>query len=110
MSPSPRKPSRRSSATPARFTKRYARVEDMPVIHRHAAGIDLAGAASHFVAVEIGDEIKVREFGGTTDEVKALVAYLVAEGVTTVAMESTGVYWMGWCMTSWKWPVWRSTW
>ena len=95
MSQSSRKPSRRrQAAKPARFVKRYQRVEDMPIVHRHAAGIDLAGAASHYVAVEIGDEIEVREFGGTTDEVRALVAYLVAQGVTTVAMESTGVYWM----------------
>lgn len=86
--------SRRPFPKAARFTKRYARVDDMPVIHRHAAGIDLAGSASHFVAVEIGDEIEVREFGGTTDEVKALVGYLVEHHVTTVAMESTGVYWM----------------
>ena len=94
MSKSSCKPSRRQAAKPARFVKRYPRVEDMPVVHRHAAGIDLAGAASHFVAVEVGDEIEVRDFAGTTDEVKALVAYLVAQGVTTVAMESTGVYWM----------------
>jgi len=85
--------SRRQSAKPARFIKRYKRLEDLPVIHRHAAGIDLAGAASHFVAVEIDDEIEVREFGGTTDEVKELVAYMLSKGVTTVAMESTGVYW-----------------
>ncbi|MHB9026479.1 MAG: IS110 family RNA-guided transposase [Armatimonadota bacterium] len=86
--------SRRPSAPRPRFTKRYQRVEDLPIVHRHAAGIDLAGAASHFVAVEVGDEIEVREFGGTTDEVRALVSYLGAQGVTTVAMEATGVYWM----------------
>lgn len=78
----------------ARFSKRYQRLEDMPVVHRHAAGIDLAGAADHFVAVELGDEIEVRSFGGTTDEVRELVAYLVACDVTSVAMEATGVYWM----------------
>jgi transposase len=94
MASSSRPSSRRHPATAARFVRRYQRVEDMPVVHRHAAGIDLAGAASHFVAVESGDAIEVREFGGTTDEVQALVSYLVAEGVTTVAMESTGVYWM----------------
>lgn len=94
MAQSSRKPSRRSSAKPARFQRRYQRLENMPVIHRQAGGIDLAGAASHFVAVEIGEEVEVREFGGTTDEVKALVAYVVAHDVTTVAMESTGVYWM----------------
>ncbi|MHB9134657.1 MAG: IS110 family RNA-guided transposase [Armatimonadota bacterium] len=95
MSPSSRKsPSRRRSTPTAKFVKRYQRVEDLPVVHRHAAGIDLAGAASHFVAVEVGEEIEVREFGGTTDEVRALVAYLGDQGVTTVAMEATGVYWM----------------
>ncbi len=86
--------SRRSSAKAVRFTKRFSCVEEMPVIHRHAAGIDLAGAASHFVAVEIGAELEVREFGGTTAEVREMVAYVVEQGVTTVAMESTGVYWM----------------
>jgi transposase len=86
--------SRRPAKPAARFTKRYERIEDLPVVHRHAAGIDLAGAASHFVAVEVEDAVEVREFGGTTDEVRELVAYLVAHGAITVAMEATGVYWM----------------
>jgi transposase len=94
MPSSSRKSSLRPSTKPARFNKRYRRVEDLPVVNRHAAGIDLAGAGSHFVAIEIGDEIEVREFGGTTDEVKAMVRYLLDHGVTTVAMEATGVYWM----------------
>jgi transposase len=89
----------KSTRTPSpsrktRFSKRYQRLEDLPVVHRQAAGIDLAGAADHFVAVEIGDEIEVRSFGGTTDEVKELVAYLVSCQATSVAMEATGVYWM----------------
>jgi transposase len=94
MSSPSRPASRRAPQKRQRFCSRYQRLEDLPVRHRHAAGIDLAGAASHFVAVEIGDEIEVREFGGTTDEVRELVAYLVAQGVTTAAMEATGVYWM----------------
>lgn len=83
----------KKSRQTSRFTKRYKSVEEMPVVNRHAAGIDLAGAASHFVAVEINDEIEVREFGGTTNEVNDMVAYMAAHNVTTVAMESTGVYW-----------------
>jgi transposase len=86
--------SRRTAQSPAKFSKRYTRVEEMPVVHRHAGGIDLAGAASHFVAVEIGQDIEVREFGGTTAEVQEMVAYMVDHQVTTVAMEATGVYWM----------------
>jgi hypothetical protein len=38
----------------------------MPIINRNAAGIDLSGDVSHFVALEIGDELEVREFGGMT--------------------------------------------
>jgi transposase len=69
-------------------------MEDMPVVHRHAAGIDLGGDVSHFVAVEVGDEVEVREFGGMTPELLDMVTYLAEHAVTTVAMESTGVYWM----------------
>jgi transposase len=94
MSISSRKSSRRQSAPNARFIKRYKRVEDLPIVHRHAAGIDLGGSAAHFTAVEIDDEVEVRDFEGTTNEVKELVTYLVSNGVTTVAMEATGVYWM----------------
>ena len=66
---------------------------NMPIINDHAAGIDLAGASSHFVAVERNGVVECREFGGTTDEVLAIVDYLKDNGVTSVAMESTGVYW-----------------
>ena len=98
MAKASRKPSsrtsRRQQAARPRFSKRYARVEDLPVVHRHAAGIDLGGDVSHFVAVEVGDEIEVQEFGGMTPDLHALVAYLTTHEVTTVAMEATGVYWM----------------
>lgn len=98
MPKSVRKPSRRVSprrggARP-RFSKRYPRLEDLPVVHRNAAGIDLGGDVSHFVAVEVGDELEVQEFGGMTPELQALVQYLQTHAVTTVAMEATGVYWM----------------
>lgn len=94
MARASRKSTSRRAPKPARFVMRYKRVEDMPVVHRHAAGIDLAGAAPHFTAVEIGEEIEVRDFGGTTDELRTLVTYMGEQGVTTVAMEATGVYWM----------------
>lgn len=86
--------SRRKGARSARFSKRYARIEDMPVINEHAAGIDLGGGSSHFVAVGIGDEIEVREFGMMTQDLLDLAAYLREHGVTSVALEATGVYWI----------------
>ena len=63
-------------------------------IHLHAAGIDI-GAQSSWVAVPPGSHATpVREFGMFTPDLQALVLFLRACGVTTVVMESTGVYWI----------------
>lgn len=60
----------------------------------NAAGIDI-GSERHLVAVPEGrDPIAVREFGAFTPDLEALAAWLKECGVTTVAMESTGVYWI----------------
>lgn len=64
----------------------------------NAAAIDI-GATSHWVAVPphlaqaAGDE-PVREAGAMTDDLNALARWLVKLGVDTVALESTGVYWI----------------
>lgn len=63
-------------------------------INRHAAGIDI-GSKSHFVAVPEGiDETPVREFSTFTGDLEKLAEWLISCGITTVAMESTGVYWI----------------
>jgi transposase len=63
-------------------------------INLNAAGIDI-GSECHMVAVPEGRaEVSVREFGTFTADLEALVAWLKKCGVTTVAMESTGVYWI----------------
>jgi len=63
-------------------------------INQHAAGIDI-GSRSHFVAVPEGtDEQPVREFFTFTGDLERLAEWLAVCGVTTVAMESTGVYWI----------------
>lgn len=63
-------------------------------INRWAAGIDV-GATSHFVAIPEGcDEVTVREFKSFTTGLHALVAWLEQCGIETIAMESTGVYWI----------------
>lgn len=60
----------------------------------NAAGIDV-GASSHWVAVPPHlAEASVREFGAMTDDLNALADWLLACGVDTVALESTGVYWI----------------
>jgi len=64
------------------------------ITHPRAAGIDI-GSASHFVAVppESTDE-PIREFASFTADLKELADWLRECGVDTVAMESTGVYWI----------------
>lgn len=73
--------------------KRVARKQAEQVFP-NAAGIDI-GASSHWVAVPpaLADE-PVREFGVMTDDLEAMADWLVQCGVDTVALESTGVYWI----------------
>lgn len=63
-------------------------------INKMAAGIDI-GSKSHFVAVPDGcDEVSVREFQSFTTDLYALADWLKQCGIETIAMESTGVYWI----------------
>jgi transposase len=63
-------------------------------INIDAAGIDI-GSDRHMVAVPEGrDEVSVREFGTFTSDLHAIADWLEQCGVKTVAMESTGVYWI----------------
>lgn len=64
------------------------------VLHPNAAGIDV-GAEFSYVAVPEGRaEQTVRRFACFTADLQALADWLQACGVDTVAMESTGVYWI----------------
>ena len=65
-----------------------------PSINPNAAGIDL-GSREHWVAVpQNGDAKQVRCFGTFTAELKELADWLTQCGVSSVAMEATGVYWI----------------
>lgn len=68
--------------------------EDRPILEKSAAGIDV-GAREMFVAVPPErDPHPVRVFDTFTEDLQQLADWLVACGITTVAMESTGVYWI----------------
>jgi transposase len=76
--------------------KQANKVEAMPLTNRQAAGIDVGGA-SHWVCVGFtkdDDPDLVKEFPAHTQGLRAIVAYLHQHDVTTVAMESTGIYWV----------------
>lgn len=67
---------------------------ELEVVHANAAGIDI-GNASHFVAVPPSrDTQPVQEFGSWTADLRRMAEWLKQCGVTTVTMQSTGVYWI----------------
>ncbi|AJY71904.1 transposase [Geobacter sulfurreducens] len=64
------------------------------LVHPHAAGIDI-GSQFHVVAVSAErDQEPVRTFRSFTGDLHRLADWLEAIGITSVAMESTGVYWI----------------
>jgi transposase len=63
---------------------------DLPIINPHAAGVDV-GSEKFFASVA-GQEPRV--FLTVTAQMKELCEHFKAEGVRTVAMEATGVYWI----------------
>jgi transposase len=63
-------------------------------VHRDAAGIDV-GATFHVVAIPPSrDAEPVRTFRTFSGDLNRLAEWLIGAGITTVAMESTGVYWI----------------
>ncbi len=80
----------------ARRKKRIAgRGPGIEEVRANVAGVDL-GSREHWVCGPRGDSEapNVRQYGTTTRELEALVLWLQAEGVKSVAMESTSVYWI----------------
>src|SRR5438309_758059 len=67
--------------------------DSLPLRHRHAGGVNL-GLRSHWVAAPpLPDGTpQVAEFDTDTDSLEALADWLTQHGVTTVALEATGVY------------------
>ncbi len=67
---------------------------DGPLFEPNAAGIDI-GAREIFVAVPPDrDTEPVRKCETFTEDLRQMADWLVSCGVTTAAMESTGVYWI----------------
>jgi transposase len=71
-----------------------AHFQSLPLIHPNAAGIDV-GAKEHVVAVPCDrDPQPVRTFQAFTPDLHELAAWLKRCGIETVALESTGIYWL----------------
>ena len=66
----------------------------LEVVHPDAAGIDIGGS-EHWVAISPDrDPEPVRSFGCFTADLHEMARWLIEKGVRSVAMQSTGVYWM----------------
>ena len=66
----------------------------LDIVHPEAAGIDVGGS-EHWVAVNPErDPEPVRRYGCFTADLKAMARWLLEKGVRSVAMQSTGLYWM----------------
>jgi transposase len=75
-------------------TPKKRHLDDLACIYPNAAGLDI-GSAEIVVAVPPErDAEPVRVFATFTSDLHALVAWLLACGIDTVAMESTGVFWI----------------
>jgi hypothetical protein len=91
-----RRQTRAKAKSEALRHKEATHVEALPVLHPHAAGIDI-GSRSHWVCVGFTTEAPsclIREFPAHTAGLKAIAAFLREHQVTTIAMESTSIYWV----------------
>lgn len=82
-------------ATTRSFDQGEIRSTDgLPVVNPHAAGADI-GAQQIYVCIPGPDQTQiVRTFGTYTADLHALADWLVENGIQTIALESTGVYWI----------------
>lgn len=91
------------SATASRPNRRQRRERErsvwtdnpgLDVVHAHAAGIDI-GNTEHYVAIAPDKSAQpVRRFGCFTNDLRELAKFLKSHGIRSVAMQSTGVYWI----------------
>jgi transposase len=66
----------------------------LEIVHPDAAGIDIGGS-EHWVAISPDrDAQPVRRFGCFTADIQEMAQWLLERGVRSVAMQSTGVYWI----------------
>jgi transposase len=96
-------PVTKKKSKPKRKSKKFV-AADLEITHPHAAGIDVH-SREHWVCVPVssvpvavkgrsGPPAHVRSFGTCTADLELLADWLTECGITTVAMESTGVYWI----------------
>src|SRR5919106_3632467 len=88
-------PSLRSGGLPMRIRRpKASRAVLHPHVNPHAAGLDIGSEEIWVCVPEDRDAEPVRAFGTFTPDLYALADWLATCRIGTVAMESTGVYWI----------------
>src|SRR5262249_48943695 len=91
-----RRKTRAKAKSEALRHKEAAQVQALPVLRPPAASIDV-GSRSHWVCVGFTTEADaglIQEFPAHTAGLKAIAAFLREHQVNTIALESTGIYWI----------------
>lgn len=68
--------------------------QGLTIEHPHAAGIDVGDTEFAIAIRSEGGGYEVSTYGTFTQDLTQIVSYLKEKGITTVAMESTGVYYV----------------
>jgi len=82
------------AAKNTRYRKKIVKLDALKQINVNAAGIDVGDSEMYVAVPEDRDEQFVRVFGTFTRDLAAIAQWLKECRVTSVAMESTGVYWI----------------
>jgi len=77
-----------------KLTKKVRKLDNLKQINLNASGIDIGSSEIYVCVPEGRDKESVKHFGTFTCELNNIADWLKQCGVDTVAMESTGVYWV----------------
>ncbi len=83
-----------STPTQTRRKQPTIRIEQLVGVHPHAAGLDISADEIVAAVPPECDDQPVRTFGTFTVDLYQLADWLEQCGIETVALESTGVYWI----------------
>ncbi len=87
----PKSPTKKARS---RRAKKPKTTHAQPLLRPHAAGIDVGSAELYAAVPADADAQPVRTFATFTEDLHALADWFARCGIQTVALESTGVYWI----------------
>lgn len=74
--------------------EKVKKISQLPVINPTAAGIDVSDNEMMLAIPVNGEQLEIRSFTCYTEDLYQIAGCLKEQGITSIAMESTGVYWI----------------